>query len=141
MQLTSEMLSELTRTLRAASVPNERRRDARISFQGYTTIVLCAPKADKRPRHVEVRDVSETSIAIVVDTPMKVGEQFIVCLPSSQDHPRSILCAVARWQPIDQRQCLVAATFVQQLSVGLSAAMTGAEIQELHQIEQRLNNL
>jgi len=144
MQLTSEMLAELTQKLRAPNAPEgpgERRRDARVSFHGYATIVFCSAKSDKQPHHVEVRDVSAGSIALVLEQSMKVGEQFIVCLPSNQNEPRSILCSVARWQPLDKRRCLIGATFVQQLNVGLSAAMTGAEIQELHQMEQRLNNL
>ena len=144
MQLTAEFLEELTQFLRVPdknrTVDKERRRGMRTSFNGYAGIICCDCPEDgvKKVERVTVRDVSAYGISITRSRPIYCDQRFILCLDSDRSQPRSILCTVARWQPIDVGTFMIAANFTQQLNAGVADALNGEALYELHLLEEQL---
>jgi len=142
MQLTTEFLEELMSFLRVPDknrvVDDERRRGTRTAFNGYAGIVCCDEEGFKTVERVTVRDVSAYGICINRSKPIHCGERFILCLDSSSGQPRSILCTVARWQPVGDGTYAIAANFSQQLNVGIADALNGEALYELHLLEEQL---
>jgi len=143
MQLTAEFFQELSQFLRVPdknrTFDKDRRRGMRTSFNGYAGIICCDDPAEmKKVERVTVIDVSAYGISITRSNPIYADQRFILCLDSDHGQPRSILCTVARWQPIDVSTFFIAANFTQQLNVGIADALNGEALYELHLLEEQL---
>jgi len=142
MQLTTEFLEELMAFLRVPDknrpLDDERRRGTRTAFNGFAGIICCDEEGMKAIERVIVRDVSAHGICITRSKPIHCDERFILCLDSDSGQPRSILCTVVRWQPINEGSYSIAATFSQQLNVGIADALSGEALYELHLLEEQL---
>ena len=71
------------------------RRSDRHGTSGVATMYLYRGDGNHGPvEHVEARDYSESGVGILRDTPMNVGEEFVVRIPRSPDAPITRLCRV-----------------------------------------------
>lgn len=109
--------TSLEGTLPAAPV-HERRRDARMLFNGEATIIRC-DTADRTPRTVRVRDISASGIGITHAMPLAKGDRFIAVLPRELAHvARGVLCTVMHSTPAAGGGFQIGAKFDRLLQVG-----------------------
>jgi HD-like signal output (HDOD) protein len=98
--------------------PHERRREARMVFNGEATIIRC-DSADRTPRLVRVRDISASGIGITHAMPLVKGDRFIAVLPRELAHvARGVLCTVMHSTPAPGGGFQIGAKFDRLLHVG-----------------------
>lgn len=101
-----------------AAPPHERRREARMLFNGEATIIRC-DGADRTPRTVRVRDISASGIGITHAMPLAKGDRFIAVLPRELAHvARGVLCTVMHSTPAPGGGFQIGAKFDRLLHVG-----------------------
>jgi hypothetical protein len=131
MNLSAEAFQSIVDSIRSDGKTDggdERRVSPRAGFRGRINIIRCQTGKSGKLLQVMVRDVSSTGVGILHTEAIKTGEQFIVCLNSSQDaKTKAILCTVVRWQPLDDRLFAVGATFDRELATAGQSAGGNAQ--------------
>ena len=74
--------------------PKARRGDRYETLGVATMHVYRSDGRHGREEHVQLRDYSESGVAILRDEPMKVGDEFVVRVPRGDERPITRLCRV-----------------------------------------------
>jgi PilZ domain len=102
MQLSLEDYQSLLQSIRplGARRPSDKRKHFRIDTDARVTIVPLELGQRPRPFSIAVTDVSRMGVRLARDVPLKIGQQFILCL--TMDDPartRPVVCIVRRVDP------------------------------------------
>jgi hypothetical protein len=116
MQMSAELFQTIVQSVRSddSAVENDKRRSQRCSFRGKAQIV--PPGASARV-WTDVRDLSVEGIGLVHGSPLKCGQEFTLALDTAtSDGQQGVVCTVARWQPISEREFLIGAKFTRTVT-------------------------
>jgi hypothetical protein len=100
---------------------SDRRRRPRVEVTGYATIQIRRPDQADEEAKVVVRDVSPEGIGIMHTAPLRMGDQFVLKLPSDSGRPKGILCTVTRWRADSEKLFSIGAVFTQDVSAATTA--------------------
>jgi hypothetical protein len=101
----------------AAGVAGQRRREPRVGVDATVTVIPISDGLRIMPFEVPVRDLSAGGIGFFHTERIGLNEQFAVLLPESAES-LVVLCEVAHYQPLAERQYAIGARFVRVLRRG-----------------------
>ena len=105
-------------TLQASAVgvelPTDQRREPRVAVRADVTVIPLADRLQTPAFQVSLRDLSAGGIGFVHTQKMALDEQFVVLLPEGRESV-AVLCQVAYYQPLADRECAIGARFVRVL--------------------------
>jgi hypothetical protein len=122
MQLSHALFEQITSTLHRegaaaaalATPPDPRRREPRVDVRLNVTVIPIGDRLQVAPFDVPLRDLSSGGIGFVHTSKLSLDDQFVVLFPVS-DESVAVLCQVAHYQPLAERQFAVGARFVRVL--------------------------
>src|SRR4051812_7118864 len=96
MKLTAEQFAELAATFDAKQgrTKHERRRASRMDLQARIKILPVTSGKRLEPLTVTICDFSARGISFIDQTPMEMGQQFVLELPRREGAPVTLLCTV-----------------------------------------------
>jgi len=120
MKLSVESFQSIVSFIGSSAKPSEtgeRRKRPRMDIiTGFATIRIRRQGQRDEAARVVVRDVSPEGIGISHSQPLRMGEQFVLHLPSDNGKSREILCTVMRWRPDGEKLFNIGAIFTQDIS-------------------------
>jgi hypothetical protein len=119
MLLDNPLFEQVTAALSAeptlgAAVGAQRRREPRVGVNAIVTVIPISDSLQIMPFEVPVRDLSAGGIGFVHSERMGLNEQFAVLLPEGAESA-VVLCEVAHYQRLAERQYAIGARFVRVL--------------------------
>jgi hypothetical protein len=114
MRLSAEQFAELVSVLdnlKSPAADQEKRRSARMELQAQVPISFISDDEPAKPCVVAVRDFSSRGIAILYDTPLAIGQQFIVELRRLKGRSISLLCTIVHSRPTPDGKHSIGAEF------------------------------
>jgi hypothetical protein len=119
MKLTAEQFADLSASFSPGYTKQsrqERRRAARLELEAHLTIRSIDGPLFRRSVPVRVVDFSSRGIAILHETPLPVGSQFVVQMQRDSGGSILMLCTVLHQQPGEGSLYKMGAEFTRQLS-------------------------
>jgi hypothetical protein len=98
----------------STAVAGQRRREPRIGINARVTVIPISDSLRIMPFEVPVRDLSAGGIGFIHTDRIGLNDQFAVLLPQG-DESVAVLCEVAHYQPLAERQYAIGARFVRVL--------------------------
>jgi hypothetical protein len=120
-QLSSEHFERILSALRSdgcCSAAKEKRLRPRVGLRAEVSVVEHGVGQHGIRTTSTVRDVSREGIGLQHCRKMKVGERFLVQLPSGEGGVESILCTARRCQEITSNTFHIGATFIRICDIG-----------------------
>jgi hypothetical protein len=115
MRLSAEQFAEFVSVLdnlkSPAAAQHDKRRSARMELQAQVPITFISDDQPAQPCVVCVRDFSSRGIAILYDTALAIGQQFIVELRRLKGRSISLLCTIVHSRPMDDGRFNIGAEF------------------------------
>ena len=98
----------------ATAVADPRRREPRVGVDARVTVIPISDSLRIMPFEVPVRDLSSGGIGFLHTDRIGLDEQFAVLLPDGSESV-AVLCEVAHYQRLAERQYAIGARFVRVL--------------------------
>lgn len=121
MQLAGALFEQIASTLSGQPRPDvsepaasQRRREPRAQVDAKVTVIPLTDRFAPAPFQISIRDLSPGGIGFVHTDKVGLDEQFVVLLPEGRDSV-AVLCQVAYYQPLAEKQYAVGARFVRVL--------------------------
>jgi hypothetical protein len=113
MRLAETILSEITSAGQSADStdPADRRTAVRSAWQKSLKMRRLIDGQLEAPLTVQSRDIAAGGISLMLDHPLRMGEQFVVEIPLIGARDLRIVCTVMRWYPVENGQFIVGAVF------------------------------
>jgi c-di-GMP-binding flagellar brake protein YcgR len=105
----------------ATAVAGQRRREPRVGVNATVTVIPLSDSLRIMPFEVPVRDLSAGGIGFFHTDRIGLNDQFAVLLPDG-DASVAVLCEVAHYQRLAERQYAVGARFVRVLRRSTAAS-------------------
>jgi len=109
----------------ATAVADQRRREPRVGVSARVTVIPISDSLRIMPFEVPVRDLSAGGIGFLHTDRIGLDEQFAVLLPDGRESV-AVLCELAHYQQLAERQYAIGARFVRVLR--RAAAPTAATL-------------
>lgn len=122
MKLTAETFQQIVESLHSdpSAAGREMRKNPRVGVRGRATVVIPGRTASKL-LEVTIRDISVNGIGLMLTDPLKVGEQFVLILPgSNQTSQRAMLCLIKRVVIVSESLFNVGAAFVREVQANIN---------------------
>jgi hypothetical protein len=123
MQLPGALFDQIALTLTGGATASavaaepsagQRRREPRVAVNAPVTVIPLTDALAAAPFDVTVRDLSPGGVRFVHDERIGLDQQFVVLLPGGRESA-AVLCQVAYYQPLGEREFAVGAKFVRVL--------------------------
>lgn len=121
MQLAAALFEQIALTLSGQPRPEEsdpampqRRSEPRAHVDAMVTVIPLSDRFAPAPFQISIRDLSPGGIRFLYTDKVGLDEQFVVLLPQGRDSV-AVLCQVANYQPLAEKQYAVGARFLRVL--------------------------
>lgn len=114
MRLSAEQFAEFVSVLdnmKSPAAEQDKRRSARMELQAQVPITLISDDETAKASIVEVRDFSARGIAVLHDSALPMGQQFIVELRRLKGRSISLLCTIVHSRPLADGKFNIGAEF------------------------------
>ncbi len=114
MRLSAEQFAEFVSVMdhmKSPAAEQDKRRSARMELQAQVPITFISDDEPPKASVVEVRDFSARGIAVLHDSALPIGQQFIVELRRLKGRSISLLCTVVHSRPLADGKFNIGAEF------------------------------